>query len=93
VLELENTLLMTKRLDSQVKMFGTNTQHRKPDFEKDMIGIYFRRERETLLETIFKRVRTFYKTNLNIEYAVWTSLDRRSAEMATRIYFGPYFEK
>lgn len=93
VLELENTLLMTKRLATTTKTFGTGTDSRNPDFQKDGVGIYFRRERESLLDTIFKRVKSVQQTNTNIEYAVWTSLDRKIAELATRIYFGPYFEK
>lgn len=56
VLELENTLLMTKRLNSEVKNFGSSAPGKKVDFQKDGVGIFFRRERELLLETIFKKV-------------------------------------
>lgn len=93
VLELENTLLMTKRVDSTIKTFSSNAQGKKLDFQKDGIGLFFRRERESLLDTIFKKVDLAKETNTNIEYAVWTSLDRKLAEMATRVYFGPFFEK
>lgn len=93
VLELENTLLMTKSLTSSNKSFSEISHGKKLDFQKDGVGIYFRRDRENLLDAIFKRVREVEQTNNNIEYAVWTSLDRKTAEIASRVYFGPYFEK
>ena len=55
VLELENTLLQTYSLGTTQKVFGSE-RIREPDFSKDGIGIYYRRGREDLLESLFTKV-------------------------------------
>jgi hypothetical protein len=56
ILELENTLLMTKNLHSPYKVFGASAQNKPLDASKDGVGIHFRRGREELLQAMFKRV-------------------------------------
>lgn len=59
ILELENTLLMTKNLNSPYKVFGGSAQSKPFDVTKEGAGIHFRRGREDLLQAMFKRVSLF----------------------------------
>jgi hypothetical protein len=61
IVELENTLLMTKCLNSPFKVFGGDVKNKPFDASKDGVGIHFRRGREDLLQAMFKRVIHIYE--------------------------------
>ena len=59
VLEIENTLLLTRNLNNSVKTFGVNESiGRKPSFSKGNTGVYFRTGRDHLLDSLFNKVPT-----------------------------------
>lgn len=56
IIELENTLLMTKKVSTVNKVFGGEAQNKPFDATKDGVGLHFRRGREELLASMFKEV-------------------------------------
>ena len=61
VLEVENTLLLTRSLNNSAKTFGVlDSIDRKPNFTKGSTGIFYRPGREGFLDTLFNKVPCFF---------------------------------
>ena len=95
ILELENTVLMTKPIQEIDKKFNDQTDIMKPSFTKDGTNVFFRRGREEFLNNFFKKVGSLLtsKPSPMYDFAVWTSLDRQLAELTSRAYLGAYYQR